>query len=490
MLETDLPRTETWPENPAAPGTARKRLLPGTPEPSQGAAVMKNALFRKVLIANRGEIALRVIRACKELGINTVAVYSTADEHSLHVKLADESVCIGPPQAKLSYLKIANVLSAAEITGADAIHPGYGFLSENAEFARLCKECNITFIGPTYENILAMGEKTRARQIAKEAGIPMLPGTTSAVPGMEAALVAAQDIGYPVILKAAAGGGGRGIHVVYNAQQLRSSFDRASSEAGAAFGNPAMYVEKYCEHPRHVEIQVLCDKHGNRLALGERDCTIQRRHQKLLEESPSPILTPELRETMCKAAIQLCDAVNYENVGTVEFLVEKGRFYFMEMNTRIQVEHPVTEMVTGIDLIKEQIRAAAGRPLTIKQSDIKITSHAIEVRINAEDPDHFTPSPGKITAFHVPGGYGVRIDSFVYDQYKVVPFYDSMLGKLIVHAPTRLDAIAKLRQALDEFVIEGIKTNIPFHKKILASKKFRDSDYDTHFLEEFQPKYE
>lgn len=448
------------------------------------------SLFRKVLIANRGEIALRVIRACRELGISTVAVYSTADEHSLHVKLADEAVCIGPPQSKFSYLNIAAILTAADITGADAIHPGYGFLSENSEFARLCGECKVTFIGPTTANLKAMGEKTQARAIAKEAGVPMLPGTVSAVPGVEVALEEAEKIGYPVILKAAAGGGGRGIFVVYNAQQLKQSFDRVSAEAGAAFGNPAMYVEKFCEHPRHVEIQVLCDKHGNRIALGERDCTIQRRHQKLLEESPSPILDPKLRDEMQTAALNLCKKVDYENVGTVEFLVENKKFYFMEMNTRIQVEHPVTEMVTGFDLIKEQIKAAAGFTLKIKQSDVQIRTHAIECRVNAEDPDTFAPSPGKITALHVPGGFGVRIDSFVYDQYKVVPFYDSMIAKLIVHAPTRLEAIAKMRQALDEFVVEGIKTNIAFHKKIMTSKRFRDGDYDTHFLEEFLPKYE
>ncbi len=451
---------------------------------------MTAPLFRKVLIANRGEIALRVIRACRELGISTVAVYSTADEHSLHVKLADEAVCIGPPQSKLSYLNMASILSAADITGADAIHPGYGFLSENAEFARLCRECKVTFIGPSPENIMAMGEKTRARAIAKAAGVPMLPGTTEAVPGLEAAVEEARKIEYPVILKAAAGGGGRGIHVVYNEQQLRASFDRVSSEAGAAFGNPAMYLEKYCEHPRHVEIQVLCDKFGNRLFLGERDCTIQRRHQKMLEECPSPVLDAKLREEMGRAALKLCDAVNYENVGTVEFLVEKGKFYFMEMNTRIQVEHPVTEMVVGVDLIKEQIAVSAGKKLKLTQKDIQIKSHAIECRINAEDPERFAPSPGKITALHTPGGFGVRVDSFVYAQYKVVPFYDSMIGKLIVHAPTRDEAIAKMRQALDEYVIEGIKTNIPFHKKIMNSKKFRDSDYDTHFLEEFLPKYE
>jgi len=448
-------------------------------------------LFKKVLIANRGEIALRVIRACREMGIQTVAVYSTADVHSLHVKLADEAVCIGPPRSKLSYLNIANILTAADITGADAIHPGYGFLSENAEFARLCRECDITFIGPSPENIVDMGEKTRARALAKVAGVPMLPGTVSAVPGMEAALVAAEEIGYPVILKAAAGGGGKGIHVVYSAKELQASFDRASSEAGAAFGNPAMYVEKYCEHPRHVEIQVLCDKHGNRVTLGERDCTIQRRHQKLLEESPSPIMTDKLREAMSKAALKLCAAIDYENVGTVEFLVdEKRNFYFMEMNTRIQVEHPVTEMITGLDLVKEQIRAAAGKVLKLKQSDIKIQGHAIECRINAEDPERMAPSPGTITAFHLPGGFGVRVDSFVYDLYKVLPFYDSMIGKLIVHAPTRTDAIAKMRQALDEFAVEGIKTNIPFQRRILASRKFADSDYDTHFLEEFLSKNE
>ena len=443
-------------------------------------------LFKKVLIANRGEIALRVIRACRELGIATVAVYSTADEDSLHVKLADEAVCIGPPQSKLSYLNIASILSAADITGADAIHPGYGFLSENSEFARLCRECNITFIGPTPENIEAMGEKTRARAIARESGVPMLPGTLSAVPGVDVAVKEAEKIGYPVILKAAAGGGGRGIYVVRSTDELRSSFDRVSAEAGAAFGNPAMYVEKFCERPRHVEIQVLCDKYGNRLFLGERDCTIQRRHQKLLEEAPSPVLDEALRQKMGEAALRLCKAVNYENVGTVEFLVDENlNFYFMEMNTRIQVEHPVTEMVTGFDLLKEQIAAAAGQKLKIKQSDVKIQSHSIECRINAEDPEKFTPSPGKITALHVPGGYGVRVESFVYDQYKVVPFYDSMIAKLIVHAPTRNEAIAKMRQALDEFVVEGIKTNVSFHKKIMASEKFRAAQYDTHFLEEF-----
>jgi acetyl-CoA carboxylase biotin carboxylase subunit len=454
---------------------------------------MKNhaapSLFKKILIANRGEIALRVIRACREMGIATVAVYSSADEHSLHVKLADEAVCIGPAQSKLSYLNMKSILSAADITGADAIHPGYGFLSENAAFARLCGECQVTFIGPTVANIEAMGEKTRARAIARQAGVPLLPGTVSAVSGAPEAAREAKRIGYPVILKAAAGGGGRGIHIVRSEAQLLSSFERVSAEAGAAFGNPAMYVEKYCESPRHVEIQVLCDQFGNRLSLGERDCTIQRRHQKILEEAPSPVVDADLRRRMSAAALQLCEAVDYQNVGTVEFLLDTQdkQFYFMEMNTRIQVEHPVTEMVTGIDLIKEQIWAAAGRPLQITQDQVKIRSHSIECRINAEDPERFSPSPGKITGLHVPGGFGVRVDSFVYDEYKVLPFYDSMLGKLIVQGTTRDEAIAKMRLALDEYVVEGIQTNIAFHKRILASQKFSEAEYDTHFLEEFLP---
>jgi acetyl-CoA carboxylase biotin carboxylase subunit len=452
---------------------------------------MKPQLFKKVLIANRGEIALRVIRACRELDVATVAVYSTADEHSLHVKLADEAVCVGPPQSKLSYLNMASIISAADITGADAVHPGYGFLSENSEFAKLCEECKITFIGPSVSNIESMGDKVRARAIATKAGVPLLPGTLDPVPNAEAALEAAEKIGYPVILKAAAGGGGRGIHIVHNADQLKFSFERVSAEAGAAFGNPAMYVEKYCSPARHIEIQVLCDKHGNRVALGERDCSIQRRHQKMLEECPSPFIDKTMRDEMCKAALKICEAVNYENVGTVEFLVDGDKhFYFMEMNTRIQVEHTVTEMVTGLDLVKEQLYVAAGHKLRVRQEDIKIGSHAIQCRINAEDPFKFSPSPGKITALHSPGGFGVRIDSFVYDQYKVLPFYDSMIGKLIAHAPTRADAISKMRQALDEYVIEGIKTNIPFHKKLLTDKKFREGRYDTHFLEEFLPKYE
>lgn len=446
----------------------------------------KPSLFKKILIANRGEIALRVIRACHELGIKTVAVYSTGDEASLHVKLADEAVCIGPPQSKLSYLNVASILSAADITNSDAIHPGYGFLSENFEFAKICRDCEITFIGPTPENIEAMGEKTQARKIAASSGVPLLPGTLDPVPSSDDAVKEAQKIGYPVILKAAAGGGGRGIYIVRSEEELVSCFERASNEALAAFGNGAMYIEKFCEKPRHVEIQVACDKFGNRVFLGERDCTIQRRHQKLIEECPSPILNEKLRAQMGSAALKLCEAVNYENVGTVEFLVDENlKFYFMEMNTRIQVEHPVTEMVTGVDLIKEQILISAGFKLSFEQKDIHIRTHAIECRINAEDPIKMRPSPGKITALHVPGGFGVRVDSFVYDQYSVVPYYDSMIAKLIVHGKNRSEAISKMRQALDEFVVEGIQTNISFHKKIFLSQKFVDSKYDTNFLEEF-----
>lgn len=442
-------------------------------------------LFNKILIANRGEIALRIIRACRELNIKTVAVYSTADESSLHVKLADEAICIGPPAPKLSYLNMMSILSAAEVTGADAIHPGYGFLSENADFARLARECKFTFIGPSPENIEAMGEKTRARAKAREAGVPMLPGTLSAVDGVESAVTAAADIGYPVILKAAAGGGGRGIFIIRSEEDLVDSFQRCSEEARAAFGDGSLYVEKFCEHPRHVEIQVACDRYGNRVFLGERDCSVQRRHQKLVEEAPSAVLTPEIRKKMGEAALALCKHVNYESVGTVEFLVQDGSFYFMEMNTRIQVEHTVTEMITGVDLIKEQIQIAAGEKLSFSQKDIQLNGHAFEVRINAEDPETFHPCPGKITALHVPGGFGVRVDSFIYDEYKVVPFYDSLLAKLIVHGKTREDAIAKMRQALDEFVILGVKSTIPLFKEIFASQRFVESNYTTRFIEEF-----
>jgi acetyl-CoA carboxylase biotin carboxylase subunit len=449
----------------------------------------KHPPFKKILIANRGEIALRIIRACRELDIKTVAVYSSADESSLHVKLADEAICIGPPAPKLSYLNMMSILSAAEVTGVEAIHPGYGFLSENAEFARLVRECKLTFIGPTPENIEAMGEKTRARARARQAGVPMLPGTLSAVAGVEEAIEAAGEIGYPVILKAAAGGGGRGIFIIRNEKDLSDSFQRCSEEARAAFGDGSLYVEKFCERPRHVEIQVACDRYGNRVFLGERDCSIQRRHQKLIEEAPSPVLTPQIREKMGAAALALCADVGYESVGTVEFLVDEDRsFYFMEMNTRIQVEHPVTEMVTGIDLIQEQIRIAAGERLGFTQEQVQLRGHAFEVRINAEDPETFHPCPGKITALHVPGGFGVRVDSFIYDEYKVVPFYDSLLAKLIVHGRTRDEAIAKMRQALDEFVVKGVKTTIPVHRQIFASQEFVESKYTTRFIEEFLQK--
>ncbi len=449
----------------------------------------KKPPFKKILIANRGEIALRIIRACRELDIKTVAVYSSADESSLHVKLADEAICIGPPAPKLSYLNMMSILSAAEVTGVEAIHPGYGFLSENAEFARLVRECKLTFIGPTPENIEAMGEKTRARARARQAGVPMLPGTLTAVGGVDEAIEAAREIGYPVILKAAAGGGGRGIFIIRSEKDLFDSFQRCSEEARAAFGDGSLYVEKFCERPRHVEIQVACDRHGNRVFLGERDCSIQRRHQKLIEEAPSPILTPAIRERMGQAALALCEHVGYESVGTVEFLVDEDRqFYFMEMNTRIQVEHPVTEMVTGIDLIQEQIRIAAGETLGFTQEDIRLRGHAFEVRVNAEDPETFHPSPGKITALHVPGGFGVRVDSFIYDEYKVVPFYDSLLAKLIVHGRTREEAIAKMRQALDEFVVKGVKTTLPVHRQIFASQEFVESKYTTRFIEEFLQK--
>lgn len=441
-------------------------------------------MFHKVLIANRGEIALRVIRACKEMGIKTVAVYSTADSESLHVKLADESVCIGPPPSALSYLNINAIISAAELTDAEAIHPGYGFLSENAMFAEMCENCGITFIGPSAESMRLMGDKISARQAVIEVGVPILPGTKEAVQDAETAIRIAKEIGFPVIIKATAGGGGRGMKIVHSPATLPNAFATARAEAQSGFGNPDVYIEKYCEQPRHVEIQILGDKHGNVIHLGERDCSIQRRHQKILEEAPSTISTPKLRKAMGEAAVAAAKAVNYCSAGTMEFLVDKNNnFYFMEMNTRVQVEHPVTEMVTGIDIVREQIRVAAGEPLRYKQSDIKIQGHAIECRINAEDPVKFTPSPGKITAYHTPGGLGVRIDSFVYDQYTVVPHYDSLIAKLIVHAETREDAIRRMARALDEYIVEGIKTTIPFHKRIMANKDFIEGNVDTSFLE-------
>lgn len=441
-------------------------------------------MFHKVLIANRGEIAVRIIRACKELGIKTVAVYSQADIHSLHVKLADESVCIGPASSAQSYLNINAIISAAELTDAEAIHPGYGFLSENAKFAEVCEKCGITFIGPTAESMRIMGDKISARQAVIKQGVPILPGTKEGVHSVEEAVKVAKEIGFPVIIKATAGGGGRGMKIVHSQAALPNAFATARAEAQSGFGNPEVYIERYCEKPRHVEIQILGDKHGNVIHLGERDCSIQRRHQKLIEEAPSTVVTPEIRKAMGDAAVRAAAAVGYNSAGTVEFLVDKqNNFYFMEMNTRIQVEHPVTEMITGVDLVREQIRSAAGIPLRFKQEDIQIRGHAIECRINAEDPFKFTPCPGKITAYHPPGGFGVRVDSFVYDQYTVVPNYDSLIGKLIVHADTREEAIKRMARALDEFRIEGIKTTIFFHKRIMAHKDFIDGDIDTSFLE-------
>lgn len=441
-------------------------------------------MFHKVLIANRGEIAVRIIRACKELGIKTVAVYSQADIHSLHVKLADESVCIGPPPSGLSYLNINAIISAAELTDSDAIHPGYGFLSENAKFAEVCEKCGITFIGPTAESMRIMGDKISARQAVIRQGVPILPGTKEGVHSAEEAIKVAREIGFPVIIKATAGGGGRGMKIVHSQAALPNAFATARAEAQSGFGNPEVYIERYCEKPRHVEIQVLGDKHGNVIHLGERDCSIQRRHQKLIEEAPSTVVTPEIRKAMGDAAVRAAAAVGYNSAGTVEFLFDKqNNFFFMEMNTRIQVEHPVTEMITGVDLVREQIRSAAGIPLRYKQEDIQIRGHAIECRINAEDPFKFTPSPGKITAYHPPGGFGVRVDAFVYDQYSVVPNYDSLIGKLIVHADTREEAIKRMARALDEYRIEGIKTTIFFHKRIMAHKDFIEGNIDTSFLE-------
>ncbi len=450
---------------------------------------MQNKI-RKVLVANRGEIALRVIRACRDLGLETVAVYSQADEHSLHVKLADEAVCIGPAASKLSYLNIPSVLAAAEVTGADAIHPGYGFLSENSEFARICAECKITFIGPKAESIALLGDKVSARATAVKAGLPLLPGTIGSVKSLSEAEKEAKKIGFPVMLKASAGGGGRGIQIIHSHEKLVAAFDRVRSEAGAAFGNTDVYLEKFCEHPRHVEIQVAADHHGNAIYLGERDCTVQRRHQKLIEEAPCPVITEETRKKMGEAAIQLVKEVGYQNVGTVEFLLDSDRksFYFMEMNTRVQVEHPVTEMVTGIDIVKLQLLIAGGEKLPFRQQDIKIKGHSIECRINAEDPETMRPFPGKIEGLHVPGGFGVRFDSFIYDQYTVLPHYDSLLGKLITHEEDRDQCIRKMLRALDELKIGGIRTNGAFYSKVLQSKKFKDNQYDTHFLEEFLTK--
>ena len=441
-------------------------------------------MFRKVLIANRGEIALRVIRACRELGLRTVAVYSEADRESLHVRFADEDVCIGPPSARESYLNIPRIIAAAEITGADAIHPGYGFLAENAEFSEICEASEITFIGPTPQQIRQMGDKATARRTMREVGVPIVPGT-DAIADPDEALAAAREIGFPVLIKAAAGGGGKGMRVANDEDDFIAAFGMARSEAGAAFGDDSVYVEKYLARPRHIEFQILGDSHGRIVHLGERDCSIQRRHQKLLEEAPSPALSPELRAAMGEAAVRGARAIDYVGAGTIEMLLnEDNSFYFMEMNTRIQVEHPVTEMCTGFDLVKEQIRAAAGLPLSLPNTEIQLRGHAIECRINAEDPArNFAPSPGTINTFHLPGGPGVRVDTHAYAGYKVPQYYDSLLGKLIVHGATREEAIGRMKRALMETVIEGVHTTIPFLLQVMDNPEFIAGEVDTKSLE-------
>ncbi len=443
-------------------------------------------MFKKILIANRGEIALRVIRACKELGIKTVAVHSTADANSLHVRFADQSVCIGPAKSIDSYLNVPGIISAAEITDSEAIHPGYGFLAENPNFAEVCSSAGIKFIGPSADSIKMMGDKAKAREMAVKAGVPVLPGSDGVVREEESALDIARDLGFPVIIKAAAGGGGKGMRVVIEESEFANSFIMAQSEALAAFGNADVYIEKYITQPRHIEIQILADERGNIVFLGERECSIQRRHQKLIEEAPSVIIDDPLRKQMGGMAVAVAKSVKYRNAGTIEFLMDENRnFYFMEMNTRIQVEHPVTEMVTGIDLVKEQIRIAAGMPLSCTQDQIIINGHSIECRVNAECPDKFTPSPGTITAFNPPGGPGVRVDTAAYTQYVIPPYYDSMIAKLIVHAGTRIDAIRRMQRALDEFIVEGVKTTIPMHKRILADPDFQKGDISTKFMERY-----
>lgn len=450
-------------------------------------------MFNKILIANRGEIALRIIRTCKEMDISTVAVYSKADQDSLHVKFADEAVCIGPPPSKDSYLKIPSILAAAEITNAEAIHPGYGFLSENAEFSRICSEHNLKFIGPSPDSIQRMGDKAVAKDTMKKSGVPVVPGSDGEIDSYEEAKEACKEIGYPVILKASAGGGGRGMRVVHEEEKLKQAFSTCRNEAETAFGNPGVYIEKFVQDPHHVEIQILGDQHGNVIHLGERDCSLQRRHQKILEEAPSPLMTPELREKMGQAAVNAGKSVNYEGAGTVEFLVDKDlNFYFMEMNTRIQVEHPVTEEITNYDLVAEQIKAAAG--LEMEDKPLKMRGHAIECRINAEDPAHnFRPSAGEITVFHMPGGHSVRLDTHAYSGYRIPPHYDSMIAKLIVSAPTRKEAINRMRRALSEFVVEGIKTTIPYHRQLMNDENFQNGEFNTHYLEskfKFNPETE
>lgn len=443
-------------------------------------------MLKKILIANRGEIAVRIIRACRELDIRTVAVYSQADQEALHVQMADEAYCVGPNPSKDSYLNMANIISVAKLTGCEAIHPGYGFLAENENFANLVKECGLVFIGPSGDAIAKMGTKDVARETMRKAGVPIVPGSNGIVEDMDDALKLASEIGYPVIIKATAGGGGKGIRVAMNEEELVKGINITRQEALTAFGNPGVYLEKYIQDFRHVEIQVLADNYGNVIHLGERDCSVQRRLQKLIEEAPSPALTPEIRNKMGEAAVKAAKAVDYTGAGTVEFIYDyrEKKFYFMEMNTRIQVEHPVTELITGVDLIKEQIFVASGKELTLKQEDVTFNGWAIECRINAENPEkNFMPSPGKINMYLAPGGPGVRVDSAAYPGYAIPPYYDSMIAKLIVHAPTREEAIKKMERALGEFVIEGIYSTIPFHLKVLEHQAFKSGDFNTKFLE-------
>ena len=445
-------------------------------------------MFERVLIANRGEIALRIIRACREMGVKSVAVYSEADADSLHVQLADEAICIGPAPARDSYLKIANIISAAEVADVDAIHPGYGFLAENAHFAEICENCKITFIGPSPQSIRMMGDKAKARDTMRKANVPVTPGSAGVIKDKDEALLVAREIGYPVLIKAVAGGGGKGMRIARNDVSLVQGFMTASSEAERAFGNSAVYIEKFVENARHIEVQLIGDHHGNVVALGERDCSLQRRHQKLLEEAPSPALSHKVREKLVKAAVKGAQAVGYRNAGTIEFLYNDDThdFYFMEMNTRIQVEHPVTEEITGVDLVKEQISVAMGNKLSFSEKDVHPSGHSIELRINAEDPyKNFTPSPGKITFLNFPGGPGIRVDSHVYNGYTISPHYDSMIGKLIVKGKNRKEAIAKMARALSEFYIEGVHTTAPLGQAVLSDARFARGEYNTAFLESF-----